>query len=301
MVESANVAEYNKGNELIDALINNKVVKVDRREFLYALFKDDERVNEICEYGPIGIISEDKIKHAAVKLVDQTTLISSAISFAAGIPGGLAAFGTIPADIIQFYGMSANLAQKLMYLYGYPDMYNDDNLSEEGRHALIAFMGVMLGVSGASTVVKGISIKLAEQAAKKLPQQALTKTAYYPIIKKIVIALGGKLTKTSFAKSVSKLIPVIGGVVSGGMTMATLKPMGMRLQRTLHDGTFEIIESKIIYAKGSFVDSEIIYDEEFVVEKSAFEKLKEAKELLDLGILNEEEFFNLKTKYTADL
>ncbi|WP_394700695.1 hypothetical protein [uncultured Trichococcus sp.] len=53
-------------------------------------------------------------------------------------------------------------------------MYNDDNLSEEGRLALIAFLGVTLGVIGASTMVKGISIKLAERAAKKSLQIALT-------------------------------------------------------------------------------------------------------------------------------
>ena len=168
MVEVANSTEYDKGNALIDTLINNKAIKVDRREFLYKLFKDHEQVNEICESGPIDIIPEDRIKHMAVKLIDQTTLLSSSMSFAAGIPGGIAAFGAIPADIIQFYGMSASLAQKLMYLYGYPDMYNDDNLSEEGRFALIAFMGVMLGVSGANVVVKGLSSSLAKQAVKKL-------------------------------------------------------------------------------------------------------------------------------------
>lgn len=289
MVEQTHIIEYDKGNALIDTLINNKAVKVDRREFLYKLFKDHEHIHEICEIGPIGIINEDKIKHMAVKLIDQTTLMSSSMSFATGIPGGLAAIGTIPADIIQFYGMSAILAQKLMYLYGYPNMYNDDNLSEEGRFALIAFMGVMLGISGANILVKGISSGLAKQAVTKLPQKALTKTTYYPIIKKIVTALGGKLTKTTFAKSVSKVIPVVGGVVSGAMTMATLKPMGMRLQKTLHKDIFEVTAP------------EILSEEELVIEKSPVERLKEAKELFDLGILDEKEFLALKNKYVSAL
>lgn len=289
MVEVANSTEYDKGNALIDTLINNKAIKVDRREFLYKLFKDHEQVNEICESGPIDIIPEDRIKHMAVKLIDQTTLLSSSMSFAAGIPGGIAAFGAIPADIIQFYGMSASLAQKLMYLYGYPDMYNDDNLSEEGRFALIAFMGVMLGVSGANVVVKGLSSSLAKQAVKKLPQKALTKTAYYPIIKRIVMTLGGKVTKESFAKSVSKFVPVVGGVVSGAMTMATLKPMGIRLQTTLHKDIFEV------------TNPEILIKEEQIAEKSPIDKLKEAKELLDLGILSEYEFIELKNKYLSKL
>lgn len=289
MVESANITEYDRGSALIDTLINNKAVKVDRREFLYKIFKNHEQVNEICESGPIDIIPEDRIKHIAVKLIDQTTLLSSSVSFAAGIPGGIAAFGTVPADIIQYYGMSALLAQKLMYLYGHPDMYNDDNLSEEGRTALIAFIGVMLGVSGANVVVKGLSSSLAKQAVKKLPQKALTKTAYYPIIQKIVMAIGGKVTKASFAKSISKFIPVVGGVVSGAMTMATLKPMGIKLQTTLHRDIFEV------------TNPEILIEEELVIEKSPIEKMKEAKELFDLGILDENEFRDLKNKYLSAL
>lgn len=289
MVESEHSIEYDKGNSLINMLVNNKAIRVDRREFLFKLFKDHDCVNEICENGPIGIISEAKIKNIAIKLVDQTTLMSSSISLATGIPGGLVAFGTIPADIIQFYGMSTILAQKLMYLYGYPDMYSDDNLSENGRLSLIAFLGVMLGVSGANVVVKGISSSLAKHSLKKLPQKALTKTVYYPTIKKIVTILGGKLTKATFAKSVSKVIPVVGGVVSGAITLATLKPMGMRLQRTLHNDFFKLDEP------------EDLTKEELIIEKSAIEKLKEAKELLDLDILDQNEFLTIKNKYISEL
>lgn len=150
---------------------------------------------------------------------------SSAASFVSGLPGGVAVVASIPADILQFYGMSINLAQKLMYLYGYPDMYNDDKLTEEGKNSLIVFLGVMLGVSGAGTAVKRISSALAGQAVKKLPQQALTKTVYYPIIKKTLANFGVKVTKNSFAKSVSKVIPVVGGGVSGGLTLATISPI----------------------------------------------------------------------------
>ena len=45
MVNSVDATEYNKGNALVNSLMNNKAVKVDRREFLYALFKENEQVN----------------------------------------------------------------------------------------------------------------------------------------------------------------------------------------------------------------------------------------------------------------
>lgn len=292
MVEFMENPETAKGNELINTLLSNKVMRVDRKEFLYSLFKDEARYGDISQNGPIDIIEENQIHSIALKLIDEATLKSSAVSFVAGLPGGVAAFATIPADILQFYGMSINLAQKLMYLYGYPDMYNDDKLTEEGRAALIVFLGVMLGVSGASTAVKGISTALAGQAVKKLPQQALTKTVYYPIIKKTLSNLGVKVTKNSFAKSVSKVIPVVGGVVSGGLTMVTLKPMGKKLKNALHEGAFSIIE-----------EVEVIYEVEptTVTENTPFANLKQAKELFDLGIIDELEFTELKNRYLSEL
>lgn len=292
MIENKDNPEVAKGNELITTLMSNKIMKVDRQEFLYSLFKNEVEYEKILQNGPTNIINEKQIESIALKLIDETTLKSSTASFIAGLPGGVAAFATIPADILQFYGMSVNLAQKLMYLYGYPDMYNDDKLTEEGRSALIIFLGVMLGVSGASTAVKGISTRLASQAVKKLPQQALTKTAYYPILKKTLSYIGVKVTKNSFAKSVSKVIPVVGGVVSGGMTMLTLKPMGKKLKDALHEGTFVIIE-----------EEDIIYDTTPTVatENTAFHNLVQAKELFDLGIIDEAEYKVLKNKYMSEL
>ena len=41
------------------------------------------------------------------------------------------------------------------------------------------------------------------------------------------------LTKGGLAKGLGKIIPVLGGVISGGLTFATMKPMGERLQKEL--------------------------------------------------------------------
>lgn len=292
MVEKTDNQDTARGNELVNTLLSNKVMKVDRKEFLYKLFKDEVQYNDIIQNGPVNIIDEKQIESIAMRLIDETTLKSSTASFVAGLPGGAAAFATIPADILQFYGMSINLAQKLMYLYGYPDMYNDDKLTEEGRGALIVFLGVMLGVSGANTAVKGISTALAGQAMKKLPQKALTKTVYYPIIKKTLANLGVKVTKNSFAKSVSKVIPVVGGVVSGGLTMVTIKPMGKKLKSALHEGTYLEVEVVVNISEG---------DSTVVTENTPFDKLKQAKELFDLGIIDESEFTKLKNQYMLEL
>ena len=64
----------------------------------------------------------------------------------------------------------------------------------------------------------------------KLAQKALTKGAIYPIVKKVAVALGFRMTKDIFAKGVSKVIPVLGGVASGGLTYLTYKPMAIKLR-----------------------------------------------------------------------
>ena len=41
------------------------------------------------------------------------------------------------------------------------------------------------------------------------------------------------MTKQIFAKGAAKIIPVVGAVISGGLTLATFRPMAKRLQQHL--------------------------------------------------------------------
>ena len=43
---------------------------------------------------------------------------SATMAFAAGLPGGFALVGTVPADIAQYYVHAFRVMQKLAYLYG---------------------------------------------------------------------------------------------------------------------------------------------------------------------------------------
>ncbi len=54
--------------------------------------------------------------------------MSTAISAAAGIPGGYAMIATIPADIIQYYGVALRFAQEMVYLYGGADIWEDGKI-----------------------------------------------------------------------------------------------------------------------------------------------------------------------------
>lgn len=258
--------------KIIAAAIQLPGVKVNRENFLLNTFKDESVTtrNRILEQGPVKAgIGRRKLERLAEQIINTRTIASSTASFAAGLPGGFAMAATIPADTLQFFG-----------------------------------------VSGASAAVRVVSSALGKQALKKLPQMALTKTFYYPIVKSIAKAVGVKMTKGLFAKGVSKAIPIVGGVVSGGITFVSMRPMGKRLAREFDEVHYdysakEFEEDWESIVEESNVDYEVMCDEEV---KSNEEKtvavaaqIKEAKELLDAGILSQEEFEQIKKKLIADL
>ena len=309
--------EENSLVQVIAAAIQVPGVKVNRENFLLNTFKKEtsEMRNKILELGPVNAgISRRELKRLAELVINTRTLTSTTASFLAGLPGGLAMFGTIPADTLQFFGVALRLAQELSYLYGEDDLWVDGAVNlEHVTNRLIVYCGVMFGAAGASATVRIVSSALGKQALKKLPQMALTKTFYYPIVKAIAKAVGVKMTKGLFAKGVSKAVPILGGIVSGGITLASMKPMGKRLAD-------EFDEIRFDYSVKEFKDDWAEIVDEFEVEDCIFEstsgakeshtqsseksfvdKIKDAKNLFDAGIISEEEFTRIKEKIIAEL
>lgn len=320
--------------EIICKAIQIPGVKVDRNKFLAEIFSSKvDLLENIINNGPIGVgITREEINNIANRLIMKRTSQSSIASFAAGIPGGLAMAATIPADILQFFGMSLRLAQELSYLYGADDLWENGKIDDEKvKNQLILYCGVMFGVSGAVSGVRILSTQVAKTALKKIPQKALTKTFWYPMIKKICSFVGYTLTKKTLASGVSKAIPVIGGVISGTINFASMMPMARKLNDTLDNATFDYSEEEFNRdiellsnetGKVSEEDKQS-FKEKFVVgfsktknsvsnlfsklgdnkdksEIDPIEEIKKYKELLDSGIINQEEF-NKKKKDLLNL
>lgn len=171
---------------------------------------------------------------ANTSITYETTKVTG-ISTLAGIPGGLAMIGTVPADMAQYMGHMLRIAQKLAYIYGWPDLFGDDSekMDEATEGILTLFVGVMFGVQVAQGGVAKVAGMIAANVAKKLPQKALTKGIIYPIVKKVAGYLGVSMTKKLFASGVAKAIPVVGAVLSGSLSLSTFLPMSKRLQKHL--------------------------------------------------------------------
>ena len=333
IVEGKEIATNIMLEEIISKSIRIPGVKVDRNKFLAEVFSNKANLlKNILDSGTIEAgISREEINSLANKLIIKRTGQSSFASFAAGIPGGLAMAATIPADILQFFGMSLRLAQELSYLYGADDLWKHGQVDDERvKNQLILYCGVMFGVSGAVCGVRVLSTQVAKTALKKIPQKALTKTFWYPMIKKICSLVGYTLTKKTLASGVSKVLPFFGGAISGAINFASMMPMAQNLHHTLDKAVFDYSEAEynqdIEYLNnetGEVTEEEVLSFREKFTDKfnktknnvsNMFSKLgnndkskvdpiveiKKYKELLDSGIITEEEF-NKKKKELLDL
>ncbi len=223
--------------QILNASLALPGAKVDRASFLNTQlinYCDEEQVSLAIQDRPASAgVTSDLIDTLADACIRSHVLKASGISFATGLPGGWAMAATVPADLAQFYWHALVLAQKLAYLYGWPDLLEQGQVDEETKMHLTLLTGAMLGAAAANRGLSEVGKRVAGQAARRIPRMALTRTAYYPIVKQVGRWIGVSVTKQTFARGVSKVVPVIGGAVSAGVTAATMRPMAKRLKNHL--------------------------------------------------------------------
>ena len=230
----------NKFDAILEKVMKIRGVKINRENFLNKelsnYFSEDILKKAVQDNPAIAGIEVAEINKIADKVIAYEIRQSTFISTIIGIPGGIAVAGTIAIDITQYLGHIIRITQKLAYLYGWKDMFDEnEELSKDTIERMTLLMGVMFGVDLADNAV----VKLAQSAAlnieKKILQKALTRSAVYPIIKKAASILGIRISQQSFSIGVSKSIPYIGGIISGIVTYITMKPLALNLQEALSE------------------------------------------------------------------
>lgn len=167
-----------------------KGVAIERNHFLRSEFRKrgvaDEQVELAISTSPAAAgMDSDLVDSIARDVIDFETKKSTVFSFSAGLPGGLAMLGTIPADVTQYYVHAFRIMQKLAYLYGWQSFIDDcDEMDDETLAAFALLLAVMAGVSGANSALTVFSKTVQANVAKKVANKALMQTSYYPIIKK---------------------------------------------------------------------------------------------------------------------
>lgn len=257
---------------VIESASKLPLVHINREEFL------TKNLSKLCTQTQLQKAIVEGTLHADIPIaildslanavINAETVKVTAISTAAGIPGGFAMAATIPADLAQFYGFVIRTAQELAYIYGWNEIFGESSeLDVDTESKLILFIGVMSGVGAANTAVAKLFGETAMRAvAKKVAAKALTKTWYYPIVKKVAAMLGQKMVKATFAKGVSKAVPILGGAISGGLTLATFKPMSRRLQKHLSTLAHMSPEEFFEYEAAIVIDTEDLDTDNEIVE-----------------------------------
>uniref|UniRef100_UPI00359C6587 hypothetical protein n=1 Tax=Collinsella aerofaciens TaxID=74426 RepID=UPI00359C6587 len=142
--------------------------------------------------------------------------------------------GTIPADMTQYYVHAFRIMQKLAYLYGWQTFFEEcDDVDDETLYEMAVLLGVMMGVGSANSMLTVIAKNAQETVAKKVARQSLTKTSWYPILKKLLSFMGIKITKQTVGDAAGKVVVGVGGVISGVITYTGLSKGSARLRRQL--------------------------------------------------------------------
>jgi uncharacterized membrane protein len=211
--------------------------RVDRKSFLYSQLVNycgqEQTLRSIETRPAIAGVPSDVIDRLADSCIKGHVLKASSISFAAGLPGGWTMVGTIPADLAQFYWHALVLAQKLAYLYGWPDLLDGGEVDEQTELLLTLLIGAMMGAQAAQRGLAELARRFAQEVVRRLPRVALTKYAMYNLAKQVARWIGVSITKASFARGISKVIPLVGGVMSAGVTAGMMFPMAKRLKNHL--------------------------------------------------------------------
>jgi hypothetical protein len=230
---------YDKTIQTIGVVAKLPVVRVDRESFLRKEFAGSPHLDAIIERGPHAVFTVEFLEKKAKAIVRRSTIKTSAVSFVTGIPANLALMlPTGAADMASYFGFAINMAQQIAFLFGEDEIFvgGDEQISEDAKIRIVAYLGVMFGAGGAAALVNQVSKKAGANLGKKVAGQALTKTVWYPMVKRVGAIIGQKITKKTVEKTITKAVPVLGGVVSGGLTFITFRPMGHRLSETFARG-----------------------------------------------------------------
>jgi len=239
--EQASEAEQ-RAIEFLTKAVRIPGVRVDRDRYLREALDKVKATDDVIDRAlasspaaagvPLGVLD-----FLADEAISYETNKSAAISFAAGIPGGFAMLGTIPADLTQYYVHAFRIVQKLAYLYGWRELLGaKEEVDDETIGIIAIFFGVMLDVEEAAMSLSSFaSSTVMDTVKKQVTKQFLMKTSWYRAVKKTLQYIGLNLTKKAFTQGFSKVLPVIGGVVSSGLTFMSLQSQSSRLKNHLRE------------------------------------------------------------------
>lgn len=226
-------------DEIIAQAIRLPGTSVNRADFLTEVLRGKFApviVHAACQTTPAKAgLTDRQIEKIAKKSLGKDGRRTTALSFAAGIPGGVAGAVTIPADLVQFYGYLIRAIQKLTYLYGWRDLAHIEAgvPDRAASGALVVMLGVMAGNEQANAVLARLARLRAAGASDQTLRTVFTEQALADDLHMISDDLTIRMAKRLGGQVAGKAIPIVGGIVSGVITGSGFDEMAKRLLKQL--------------------------------------------------------------------
>lgn len=215
-------------------------IVINREDFLRRRLKNQypqEVIDKAVEINPY---------HAGIPKTDIDDLANKVINYESGFVTSISAAlstssvnlmpVTIPADLLQYYSYILRATQKLLYLYGFPQINvkeTDGKFDQETMNILIICLGVMNDVAESSNALKNLANSIELNIEKKMINRILTSQTMYPVIKQVVKYFGVRITKRMLDRTVAHAMPVIGGVIGGSVTYRSFRKDCNQLKTSL--------------------------------------------------------------------
>lgn len=202
---------------LLERALLSPVVRVNREEFLRESFKDTPYLELAIQGDPTDIYTMKTLKKKASSLIKEETQAESLALFAHHL---LLKENLDPHTNTRYQRLSflLYLAQKLGYLFGEKDLFED---TDDVMRPLMAlgYLALMTDIKGAVSFFHGL----------KYSPEHITLNE----VRRVSALVGSKLSKQSLGKKARKAFRDLTGVVGDDLSYDTIKPLAKGFRNAL--------------------------------------------------------------------
>ena len=228
--------------DVIIAALRTPGVKVDREEFFRKVFEEkygEDTINLAIKKNPLkACISMIEIDEIANEVIKSERNFVTGISATLGTQGGVGVIAAVPADIIQYHVYLIRIAQKLLYLYGFPKIDMEEKsfgFDEATINLFTICLGIMNEIEGTSDAIKVVSKAQYNGAKKRAMKKILTEGVIEEEAEDAAEWFEERMVKSFIASSVKAMVPIVSSVICGTSTFASFETCAENLRDVLKD------------------------------------------------------------------
>ncbi len=228
--------------DIIIAVLRTPGSHIDREEFFRKVFEEkygEETIELAIKKNPLkASISMIEIDEIADEVIKTERNFVAGISATLGTQAGIGIIAAVPADIIQYHVYLLRIAQKMLYLYGFPEINvtEKNNTFDEATINLFTIcLGIMNEVEGTIEAIKVIAKAQYNGAKKRAMKKLLTEGVIDKEAEDTAEWFEERMVKSFIASAAKAMVPIVSTVICGGSTFASFEICADNLREVLKD------------------------------------------------------------------